>query len=461
VSGSRPDGRVRWVAPPGWPATPQGWSPPTGWVPDPAWGPVPPGWSFWQDPHGRPAAPVWSPVSHPPDGRAYPPFWKAGHLRNASPRFKKSMAGAFAFILFVFFVGATADDKPTGLATTATAADSRETPSATPTAEATPTGTPAAEPAPASSPEPPPPPAAPSTTDQIIAQAQPSTALALLATLEVKGRAPKTGYDRAVFGQAWADTDRNGCGTRDDMLKRDLTGETFKAGTRDCVVLTGQLADPYTGRTLIFTKADAGAIQIDHVVALSDAWQKGAQQWDAGKRLAFANDPLNLLAVDGPTNASKSDGDAATWLPPNKGYRCAMVARQTAVKAKYALWVTAAERDAIARVLSVCPNEPAPTGGSPTTAAVPGQATGGAPQPAVSQAAPAPVAAVPKAPAAARRFANCTEMRTVYPHGVGMPEAVDRVSGTTKPVTTFERSSTLYEANQGSDGDKDNIACEA
>ena len=337
------------------------------------------------------------------------------------------MAGAFAFLLFVFFVGATGDDKPTGPETTAAAADSRETPRATPTAKATPTGTPAAEPAPASSPEPPPPQAAPPTSDQIIAQAQPSTALALLATLEVKGRAPKTGYDRALFGQAWADTDRNGCGTRDDMLKRDLTGETFKAGTGDCVVLTGQLADPYTGQTLSFTKADAGAIQIDHLVALSDAWQKGAQQWDAGKRLAFANDPLNLLAVDGPTNASKSDGDAATWLPPNKGYRCAMVARQTAVKAKYALWVTAAEREAIARVLSVCPNEPAPTGGSPTTAAVPAQATSGAPQPAAS---PAPVAAAPEAPApAARRFANCTEMRTVYPQGVGMPGAVDSVSG--------------------------------
>ncbi len=129
---------------------------------------------------------------------------------------------------------------------------------------------------------------------------------------------------------------------------------------------------------------------------------------------------------------------------------------------KYALWVTAAERDAMARVLSVCPNEPAPTGGSPTTAAVPAQVTGRAPQPAASQAAPAPVAAAPEAPAsAAPRFANCTYMRTVYPHGVGMPGAVDRVSGTTKPLTTFERISALYEANQGSDRDKDNIACEA
>ena len=86
-----------------------------------------------------------------------------------------------------------------------------------------------------------------------------------------------------------------------------------------------------------------------------DAWQKGAAQWPAGKRLAFANDPLNLLAVDAGTNRSKGDGDAATWLPPNKSYRCAYVARQVAVKAKYGLWVTAAERDAMVRVLSTCP----------------------------------------------------------------------------------------------------------
>ncbi len=367
------------------------------------------------------------------------------------------MAGVVAFILLVFLAGGCANARPTEPDTTSAAAEGRA--SSLPTLS--PTAAPAAEPAPTSSPEPPPAPEPP-TTDQIIAQAQPSTALALLATLEVKGRAPKTGYDRDLFGQAWADTDRNGCDTRNDMLARDLTQETFKAGTRDCVVLTGQLADPYTGQMLTFTKADASAIQIDHVVALSDAWQKGAQQWDAGKRLAFANDPLNLLAVDGPTNASKSDGDAATWLPPNKGYRCAMVARQTAVKAKYALWITAAERDAIARVLSTCPNEPAPTGGSPTTAALPAQATSSAPPPAASKAAPPPVPAPPAAPApaGARRFANCTEMRTVYPHGVGMPGAVDKVSGSTKPVTTFERSSELYEANRGSDGDKDGIACE-
>ena len=187
-----------------------------------------------------------------------------------------------------------------------------------------------------------------------ITGAESRTALATLSTLAVKGRAAKTGYHRDLFGPAWADTDRNGCDTRNDILARDLTGETFRAGTRNCVVLSGEFVEPYTGRTVSFSKADAGAVQIDHVVALSDAWQKGAQSWSASKRLAFANDPLELLAVDGPTNAAKSDGDAATWLPPNKAYRCAMVARQVAVKAKYGLWVTSAERDAVSRVLGSC-----------------------------------------------------------------------------------------------------------
>jgi hypothetical protein len=189
---------------------------------------------------------------------------------------------------------------------------------------------------------------------------QPGTALALLATLPVKGRAPKTGYDRAAFGPRWADTDRNGCDTRNDVLARDLTPVTHRPGTRDCVVISGQLAEPYTGRTITFSKSDADAVHIDHVVALSDAWQKGAQSWSAGERRVFANDPLNLLAVDGPANSAKGDGDAATWLPPHKPSRCSMVARQVAVKAKYGLWVVPAERDAIARVLAGCPAEPAP-----------------------------------------------------------------------------------------------------
>ena len=177
----------------------------------------------------------------------------------------------------------------------------------------------------------------------------------VLATLAVKGRAPKTGYSREQFGPAWADVDRNGCDTRDDVLNRDLDDKQWRPGTHGCVVVAGRLVDPYTGRLIVFAKADAEAVQIDHVVSLSDAWQKGAAGWSSSRRRAFANDRLNLLAVDGPTNAQKSDGDTATWLPPRKSYRCRFVARQVAVKARWRLWITQAEHDAMARVLSRCP----------------------------------------------------------------------------------------------------------
>jgi hypothetical protein len=183
----------------------------------------------------------------------------------------------------------------------------------------------------------------------------------VLATLAVKGRAPKTGYSREQFGAAWSDVDHNGCDTRNDVLNRDLAGKQWRPGTHDCVVVAGTVTDPYTGRVLTFAKARAWEVQVDHVVALSDAWQKGAQQWDATKRRAFANDPLELLAVDGPTNARKGDGDAATWLPPRKPFRCTYVARQIAVKAGYGLWVTPAEHDAMARVLGTCPGQRVPT----------------------------------------------------------------------------------------------------
>ncbi len=195
---------------------------------------------------------------------------------------------------------------------------------------------------------------------KLLATAPPGSALATLRDLPAKGRAPKTGYSREQFGPAWSDVDHNGCDTRNDILRRDLTGIRVRASTHGCVVIAGTLADPYTGQRIAFMKAEAAKVQIDHVVALSDAWQTGAQQLPPSTRLAFANDPLNLLAVDGPANEAKGDGDAATWLPPRKSFRCAYVSRQVAVKARYHLWVTAAERDAIARVLSGCPDEPLP-----------------------------------------------------------------------------------------------------
>ena len=215
------------------------------------------------------------------------------------------------------------------------------------------------------------------------------SALAVLATLEVKGRAAKTGYDRDQFGQRWLDTDRNGCDTRNDILARDLTAETLSG---PCKVLTGVLNDPYTATTINFVRGQqtSADVQIDHVVALSDAWQKGAQQLTADQRATFANDPLNLLAVDGSANAQKRDGDAATWLPSNKAYRCSYVARQVSVKATYGLWVTQAEHDAITRILDTCPNEPAITS---TYAAQPAPVEPAPVQPAPAQPAPAQPAA--------------------------------------------------------------------
>lgn len=194
-------------------------------------------------------------------------------------------------------------------------------------------------------------------------------AVAALRSLPVKGRAPKTGYSRDQFGQAWTDAasvdgGHNGCDTRSDVLRRSLTQVTIKPNTEGCVPLSGTLHDPYTDRSISFQRGTtSSAVQVDHVVALGDVWQTGGQQLTGLQRTALANDPLELLAVDGPTNESKGDGDAATWLPPNKSFRCLYIARQLAVKQRYDLWVTSAERDAMARILRTCPGERLPAPG--------------------------------------------------------------------------------------------------
>lgn len=183
-----------------------------------------------------------------------------------------------------------------------------------------------------------------------------------LSRLRVAGRGPMTGYSRAKFGPAWQDTDRNGCDTRNDILRRDLVAVRLRPGSHGCVVLGGTLRDPYSGRSILFQRGQGTSelVQIDHVVALGDAWQSGAAQWPSAKRLAFANDPLDLLAVDGALNQQKGDANAASWLPPDKSFRCAYVARQVSVKAAYQLSVTAAEKAAMRRVLAGCPARSAP-----------------------------------------------------------------------------------------------------
>ncbi len=187
-------------------------------------------------------------------------------------------------------------------------------------------------------------------------------ALQAVDDLTVKGRAPLTGYERAQFGSGWVDVDHNGCDTRDDILRRDLVRLRLRAGTHGCVVVAGTLRDPYSATTIHYVRGGGASVDIDHVVALGDAWQKGAFRWSRSRRIELADDPLNLLAVSASQNRQKGDGDTATWLPANKTFRCAYVARQVAVKRRYDLWVTAAEQAAMRRVLQRCPQLPLPTG---------------------------------------------------------------------------------------------------
>ncbi|WP_346779948.1 HNH endonuclease family protein [Streptomyces sp. S3(2020)] len=189
----------------------------------------------------------------------------------------------------------------------------------------------------------------------ITTDADRTKARALIEKVETKGRGPKTGYDRDEFGYAWKDSapggipfSRNGCDTRNDLLQRDGEDVRFRSGS-DCVVVSMTLADPYTGKEIDWVKSRATAVQIDHVMPLSYDWQMGASRWDKGKREDIANDPLNLIPVDGPTNGSKSDSGPASWLPPNKQIRCSYVVRFAQVSLKYELPVTKADKEMMLR----------------------------------------------------------------------------------------------------------------
>ena len=178
---------------------------------------------------------------------------------------------------------------------------------------------------------------------------------AALAALRVAPADGQDSYERTRFGQAWADEDHNGCDTRNDVLARDLVEASLDPATGGCVVLTGLLDDPYTGAVITFRRGAASAdVQIDHVVALADAWSSGARDWTLPQRQAFANDPANLLAVDGSANQDKGASNAAAWLPPNTGYRCVYALRQLRVKSAYGLSVTPDEQRALARALDTC-----------------------------------------------------------------------------------------------------------
>ena len=171
-----------------------------------------------------------------------------------------------------------------------------------------------------------------------------------------------TGYSRLLFGSDWLDPDGNGCDARSEVLRRDLTEVEIRPRTNGCIVERGVLRDPYTGIVERFQRGPttSDAVQVDHVVALSNAWRTGAQAWTPAQRAAFANDPLELLAVRKASNADKDYQDVAGWLPPEPSRRCAFVARVVAVKAAYGLRMTQAEHDTAAAVLTTCPEQPSP-----------------------------------------------------------------------------------------------------
>jgi Protein of unknown function (DUF1524) len=184
-------------------------------------------------------------------------------------------------------------------------------------------------------------------------------ARAQLAGLPVKRWDRVTDFSRYRFGEPWSDDvnvefGHNGCNTRDDVLRRDLTQLLVRPVT--CYAQSGVLIDPYTGESISFVRGPetSEAVQIDHVVSLSDAWYKGARDWDEQRRRDSANDPRNLLAVGAKANFDKAFRDANAWLPPNAAFHCQFVARQVAVKTTYRLWGSANEKRAMAAVLDRC-----------------------------------------------------------------------------------------------------------
>ncbi|WP_149828695.1 HNH endonuclease family protein [Streptomyces tailanensis] len=190
---------------------------------------------------------------------------------------------------------------------------------------------------------------APLTTD-----ADKAAARKLIEELSTKGRGPKTGYDRDEFGYAWMDTAdgvplaRNGCDTRNDLIRRDGQNLRFRAGS-DCVVIAMTLDDPYTGTIIEWRKQKATEVQIDHVVPLSYSWQMGSSRWPEAKRKQLANDVLNLIPVQGRANSAKGDSGPASWLPPSKPIRCAYAVRFAQVAIKYEMPVTAADKQMMLR----------------------------------------------------------------------------------------------------------------
>lgn len=185
-------------------------------------------------------------------------------------------------------------------------------------------------------------------------------AVQALAGLTVHQPGPLTDYHRTAFGPAWADIDHDGCDQRSQVLRRDMTDVVLVHGTA-CTVASGTLTDPYTGKVLHYRRSGGGdPVDVDHVVALADAWRSGASSWPASRRAALAGDPLDLLPTAAAVNRAKGDKDPSAWLPALPADRCPFAARVVAVKTRYGLSVSQTEHDALAQVLATCPGQQLP-----------------------------------------------------------------------------------------------------
>jgi hypothetical protein len=180
---------------------------------------------------------------------------------------------------------------------------------------------------------------------------------------EIPQRIRGNDYRRAAFGDSWTDDNaapggHNGCDTRNDILDRDLVDKTYVSISR-CpnAVATGTLHDPYTSETINLVRGNqtGAAVQIDHLVPLAYAWDQGARNWTDEMRVRFANDPANLLAVDGPINEDKSDGEPAVWMPPNHAFWCQYAVQFVAVMRGYGLPVDAPSVPVLRDAAGTCP----------------------------------------------------------------------------------------------------------
>jgi hypothetical protein len=185
----------------------------------------------------------------------------------------------------------------------------------------------------------------------------------LAGVAEIPQRIRGNDYRRAAFGDSWTDDNaapggHNGCDTRNDILDRDLVDKTYVSISR-CpnAVATGTLHDPYTGETINLVRGNqtGAAVQIDHLVPLAYAWDQGARNWTDEMRVRFANDPANLLAVDGPINEDKSDGEPAVWMPPNHAFWCQYAVQFVAVMRGYGLPVDAPSVPVLRDAAGTCP----------------------------------------------------------------------------------------------------------